>query len=305
MQIPAYRRRLLRSEPEKLRCDSLWQLLGCAKDRHHRLAVTQPTASGMLKRLRETFGDELFLRTSHGLLPTPRAEALSGPVKTLLHEAESLFNADVFDPSAEETAFKISASDYMQHTVVIPAIKEIRLQAPSCRVAAMPRSRTRLAEQLTRGEVDVCVCARETAPLEMSASLLYRDRYICVARSAHPLKSGSLTDTQLTSWDHVLVDPTGTSFIGPIDIALAKKNRGRRVAMTVPNFSNLFELLESGNFLAFVPERLLAILEQKVKMFDVNVALPDIEVVAIWHPRFSGDARHKWLRNVLVEVTTL
>ncbi len=49
----------------------------------NRLALTQPTVSGLLKRLRQTFSDQLFVRTSHGVLPTPRAEALAGPVKDL------------------------------------------------------------------------------------------------------------------------------------------------------------------------------------------------------------------------------
>ena len=55
-----------------------------------RLALTQPTVSGMLKRLRHLFSDELFHRTSHGILPTPRAEALAGPIKDLLGTAEAL-----------------------------------------------------------------------------------------------------------------------------------------------------------------------------------------------------------------------
>jgi hypothetical protein len=39
-----------------------------------RLSVTQPTVSGMLQRLRLAFSDQLFIRSSHGILPTPRAE---------------------------------------------------------------------------------------------------------------------------------------------------------------------------------------------------------------------------------------
>jgi len=282
--------------------DVLFDELSVSRAAEH-LAVTQPSASGMLKRLRETFSDDLFLRTSHGLMPTPRAEALAGPVKTLLYEMESLFAGDVFDPSVAEVTFKICAMDYMQHAVVIPAIKRIRSQAARCRVAAMPRSRTRLTEQLTRGEVDVCVCARESVPPGMFVRLLYRDRYVCVARSAHPLQSGTLTVDQLGSWDHLLVDPTGASFVGPIDIALAKSGGDRRVAAIVPTFSNLFELLESDNFLAFVPERLLEVQGQTLKVFDTDVPPPDLEVVATWHPRFNGDPRHEWLRDTLVEVT--
>ena len=80
-----------------------------------RLAVTQPTVSGLLKRLRRTFSDQLFLRTSHGILPTPRAEALAGPVKNLLASAQSLVTPETFDPAVAETTTKICGSDYLQN----------------------------------------------------------------------------------------------------------------------------------------------------------------------------------------------
>src|SRR4051795_12571576 len=49
-----------------------------------RLGYTQPTISGMLARLRDLFGDPLFVRTQRGVLPTPRAQALALPLKQLL-----------------------------------------------------------------------------------------------------------------------------------------------------------------------------------------------------------------------------
>ena len=42
-----------------------------------RLHVTQPSVSAMLSRLRDLFDDPLFVRTQHGMLPTPRVEALA------------------------------------------------------------------------------------------------------------------------------------------------------------------------------------------------------------------------------------
>ena len=47
------------------------------------LHVTQPTVSYTLRRLRERFGDELFRREGHDMVPTPKAAQLFGP----LHEA--------------------------------------------------------------------------------------------------------------------------------------------------------------------------------------------------------------------------
>ncbi len=43
-----------------------------------RLAITQPAMSGMLTRLRESFDDPLFVRTQRGVVPTQRAQELTG-----------------------------------------------------------------------------------------------------------------------------------------------------------------------------------------------------------------------------------
>ena len=49
-----------------------------------RLHLTQSAVSNALGRLRRTFGDELFVRTAHGMQPTPFAEQLAEPVAAAL-----------------------------------------------------------------------------------------------------------------------------------------------------------------------------------------------------------------------------
>ena len=63
-----------------------------------RLGYTQPTISGMLARLRDLFGDPLFVRAQRGLIPTPRALALAGPLRELIEDSRRLVARDVFDP---------------------------------------------------------------------------------------------------------------------------------------------------------------------------------------------------------------
>jgi DNA-binding transcriptional LysR family regulator len=89
-----------------------------------RLALTLPAVSGMLKWLRHLFSDELFVRTSHGILPTPRAEALAVPIKDLLGTAPALITPKSFDPTTAETTLALCGNDYMQSAVIGPAIKE-------------------------------------------------------------------------------------------------------------------------------------------------------------------------------------
>ena len=268
-----------------------------------RLAVTQPTVSGLLKRLRHTFSDQLFLRTSHGILPTPRAEALAGPVKELLADAQSLVTPEAFDPATAETTIKICGSDYLQYAVISPFVAAIRKAAPKIKVIVAPRpDANALADLFARGEMDLCISAREVVLPDLTSRLLYRDRYICVARKNHPLKARRISVKQLCEFDHLLVDPTGVSFSGVVDTILRKSNYRRRVAIAVPTFHLLFDILGRDDFIAFVPEGLLRSRTSDLRFFEINLALPAIEVLASWHPRLNGDAQHKWLRELLVKI---
>ena len=89
-----------------------------------RLGYTQPTISGMLARLRDLFGDPLFVRTQRGILPTPRAEALASPLKQFLADGRRLIAQDVFEPATAELTFAISTNDYMQHALLVPFIED-------------------------------------------------------------------------------------------------------------------------------------------------------------------------------------
>jgi len=267
-----------------------------------RLAVTQPTVSGLLNRLRRTFSDQLFLRTSHGIMPTPRAEALAGPVKALLAQAQALVAPAAFDPATAETTIRICGSDYLQHAVIGPLVAAMRKAAPKMRVLVAPRPAGKaLAELFARGEMDLCISAREVVLPELTARLLYRDRYVCVARKKHPLKARRLSVKQLCAFDHLLLDPMGVSFSGMVDTILNTLDSRRRVAMAVPTFHLLFDVLRSDDFIAFVPATIVR-KRPDLKIFETDLALPAIDVMASWHPRLNGDAQHRWLRELLVKV---
>ena len=267
-----------------------------------RLALTQPTVSGMLQRLRHMFSDQLFVRASHGISSTPRAEALAGPIKELLANAQLLVAADVFDPATAEGTLKLCASDYLQHAVIAPLIVALRRRAPKLKILVSPRQETGLTDLMARGEIDLYVANREVVDPDLPVLPLYRDRYICVARRKHPLKVRHLTIKQLCAFDHLLVHPTGRNLSGPVDAALAGVGYRRRIAAAVPSFHMLFELLESDDFITFVPERLLPKRRPDVRVFKTNLKIPPFEIVLSWHPRMNGDARHKWLREMLVAV---
>jgi DNA-binding transcriptional LysR family regulator len=269
----------------------------------NRLALTQPTVSGSLKRLRETFSDELFLRTSHGILPTPRAEALATPVKALLANVQTLVTTEAFDPAISEETVRLCGGDYVQHVIFGPLIEAIRKTAPGIKVLASPRPVAGvLSDLFARGEMDIVISARDTLLPDFSSMLLYSERYICVGRKRHPLKAHRISLKQLCTFDHLLVSPSGDRFSNIIDSILAKQNYRRRVASVVPSYPLMFDILDRDDFLVFVPKGLLRERKSDLKIFKTELAVPPVEILASWHPRLNGDGKHKWLRGLLVKV---
>jgi len=65
------------------------------------LGMAQPALSHALKRLRLALEDELFIRTAQGMVPTPRAKLLAGPVREALQSLRAAIGGDkAFDPAS-------------------------------------------------------------------------------------------------------------------------------------------------------------------------------------------------------------
>lgn len=270
-----------------------------------RLSLTQPTVSGMLKRLRDTFDDDLFVRTSHGIVPTPRADGIASRVADLLEEVGLLLAPDEFDPASSAFTVRICGSDYLQHTILETFTERILKTAPNARVSILPRPADGAATQLESGEIDLMLSDRELAVPDLPARILYRDGFVCLSSYRDFEDDEEIGLDRLCSLDHAFVDPTGGSFRGPIDDALAKAGRERNVMLAVPTFAMLLQLMKSKRLLAFVPGRVADTFDHGFSRVRTPLEMPYLEIVAIWHPRMTRDPKHKWLRETLVSVANL
>jgi len=267
-----------------------------------RLGYTQPTISGMLARLRDLFGDPLFIRTQRGVLPTPRAQALAAPLKQVLADSRRLVAREAFDPTSAEMTFAISSNDYMQHALLVPFVRVLRREASRIRLAVVPPIVEGLGDALARGQIDLAVTIPEFAMSDLPSRLLYRERYVVAVRPQHPLaRRRAMTIEGFCSYDHILVSPTGGSFHGPTDQALARLRRRRVVRYSVPSFLLMLELLLTDELVALVPSRLLRENDKRLSVLEPPVNVPGFDVIAVWHPRVDKDVAHRWLRGRLAE----
>lgn len=266
-----------------------------------RLALTQPTVSGMLARLRVLFDDPLFVRTQHGVIPTQRAELLAPALDRFLRDAGNLVAPERMDPATLEVDFRISVNDYMQSALVVPFVQALRREAPRVRLAVRHLEIEDLSPMLARGEIDLAITIPEFAAPALQTEFLYREEYVCVVRKSHVIRSKTVSMKRFLSFDHVLVSPASAHFTGPTDEVLAARGLKRRVALSVPSFLVLLEVLQIDDLIAFMPKRLLAGHGKNLRVIRPPIDVPGFDVIAAWHPRSDHYAAHRWLRNRLAE----
>lgn len=267
-----------------------------------RLSLTQPAVSGMLTRLRDYFGDPLFVRTSHGMVPTLRASELSVPVKQILTDIAILLKPIQFDPMTAELTYTLVATDYALKAVVVPLIAALKQHAPRIRIAVRSVDSERMYQQLSRGEVDLALVTPQTTPDDLHGRALYQEEYVCVARSHHPLAAASeMTLEQFCEQEHILVSTEGR-FMGVTDEALAELSLTRRVGVSVNSFLVIPDILRSTDMIAVVPSRMVPV-DSDLAIIPLPLNVPGFTKSMAWHERTHRDPAHQWIRALCVEIS--
>ncbi|QUT17226.1 LysR family transcriptional regulator [Rahnella inusitata] len=267
-----------------------------------RLSLTQPAVSGMLTRLRDYFGDPLFVRTSHGMVPTLRASELSMPVKQILTDIAILLKPMQFDPMTAELTYTLVATDYALKAVVVPLIAALKQHAPRIRIAVRSVDSERMYQQLSRGEVDLALVTPQTTPDDLHGRALYQEEYVCVARCHHPLAAASeMTLEQFCEQEHILVSTEGR-FMGVTDEALAELSLTRRVGVSVNSFLVIPDILRSTDMIAVVPSRMVPV-DSDLAIIPLPLNVPGFTKSMAWHERTHRDPAHQWIRALCVEIS--
>lgn len=268
-----------------------------------RVGVSQPAMSNALGRLRKSIGDELLVRTKTGMVPTPRALELAGPVREALATLErALEDRGSFDAARAERKFVVATNDYAE-MVLLPAMAQhLAVHAPGVDLSVralgdLPSS------ALESGEVDLALGVFQDIPGSLRQQGLFRDRFVCVARKDHPQVQGKLSLEQYADLTHVLISPRGRG-PGVVDHVLAQHQLQRRVAVSVPHFSVAPLLVAQTDHVLTLASRVACAFGAALglQLLEPPLTLPHFTIRQVWHQRFQQDAAHAWLRRCLAEI---
>jgi DNA-binding transcriptional LysR family regulator len=271
-----------------------------------RVRVTPSAMSHSLSELRILLDDPLLVRAGRGMVLTPRAEALVGPLHRLLVDAEHLLRGGAtFDPKTTERRFVIAAPDFLA-TLLLPSLIEAAAhEAPGISLEIVPSVRRGNAWLLESGDLDLALGAIVDEAPSIRRMDLCTEGFACAARKGHPKIKGKLDLDTYASTAHLLItlgDDSGPTWI---DQELAKHGKKRRVAARVRYFMAAPLVIARTDLLLTGPSMLIRYFADLVplQVLDPPIDLPTYPEEAYWHERFDEDPAHLWMRNLLKKTT--
>lgn len=266
-----------------------------------RLLLSQPAVTRALQRLRDTFHDDLLIRTSTGYEPTPAGQRLLQDLATMLPRLDRLMTGGDFDPATEDATFRIAATDHAAYLLVPPLYTLVLPKRTKVVFSFVPLHAGQY-EALEKGRLDLVLADRDTAPLHLSKEVIFEVDFVCVV-SRKSKFARAVTLKQYLAAEHVAVDIIGGVQTHP-DRHLAAIGEKRRSPLVVAQHTVAMRIAAVTDMIATVPRR-MAVLEasnKATKILEAPAAIGSFKYVMIWHPRMQTDAAHVWLRSTIREL---
>lgn len=256
-----------------------------------RLGVTQSAVSAALRRLREVYGDQLFVRTGRGLAPTLKADQLKPVVSEALNKCrQSLAMIDPTTEHYEGRSVTIGLSDDFEIAYGRRLIEDIAHSAPKLRLIFRQTHSQIVARALMERHFDLAITAGGFAERLLSRQVLGEGGYACLVDPASLVPGQPQMDLEtFVAREHLLVSSGG--FIGITDEGLAALGLSRRVCASTTHFAALPYLLTGSQAVATIPAhaaRSIAALSG-LSVLPCPLALPRYPIELGWRTNAQTD----------------
>ncbi|MDI3290824.1 LysR family transcriptional regulator [Polyangium sp. 15x6] len=270
-----------------------------------RLGLSQSAMSHNLARLRDLFGDELFVRAERGMRPTPRARELSAQVRSALAGIQATLQASApFDPARDERHFRIAVYDDMEIALLPPLLAHLEALGSNVRIEIRPFAPADVPDMLDAAELDLAIgVLGEGRTHHKRRVICAGDTYLCLFDPHGHELPVPMTAKHYAEIPHVRISSRKDLEDG-IDAALAKRRLKRRIALSTPHAVGVPYLLRRLRAVATL-RRSVALAAAKtldLSTAEVPITLPKSAISMVWHSSYDNGPAHRWLREEILRI---
>lgn len=267
------------------------------------LGLATSSISHALRRLRDVFGDELFLRRPHGLEPNAFALAIEPEMDAALDALQTaLAGPSNFDPANAVAHLRLSARDSEIAATLPGALAEIRRQAPGLTFALQSMAAPEAVQALRDGALDLAVGFIAKPTDDLDQEVLRRENYLVVARQGWAPAGKTLSLEAFTAAKHVLVSADGSMW-GIVDDHMARIGAERRVVLSVPSFLSALALVGQTDLLSTLPATLVRRYGEAFGLMamELPIEVRDFKLSVLTHARNRRNMVVCWCVQRIVE----
>lgn len=266
----------------------------------HELSISQSAVSHALKRLRDFFDDPLFLKTSNGVQPTPKALELLPSVLTVMGTVRTeLLVREGFNAALAKRSFSLCMTDMGELIFLPKLIARLRAAAPGCTLRTLQVPMQQISTLLESGEADLALGSLHAIPQGLFQQQLFMRSFITIVNRRNPKIGDDLTREQFFEMEHIVVSLSG-KLEDAYDAIVDKLAGPRRVYLTTGHFLTIPMLIEQNpELIATVPRELVTQFAgyKDIKAVQTPVDVPPFAIRQHWHPRYHHDPANIWLRR--------
>ncbi|ASY73755.1 Transcriptional regulator (plasmid) [Sinorhizobium fredii CCBAU 83666] len=261
------------------------------------LGLSQPSISRALTRLRGIFNDDLLVRGSGCMVPTPYAERLAQMLPTVLGPISGMLNRS-FVQGEWRSTMTMAMPDHQALLLLPPLLPVLRERAPNLDIVTDSLLAGAL-RRLEQGDIDLAVGQIGEAPQGYFRRSLYTDRLACLLRSDHPALAQEWTIDSFASLRHAAIASDTKDGFGQVYDELVKLDLQGRDPVLVSNVLAAALAIVVTDLVLVAPHRVAAKIAAflPLAIVDPPVELTSYEAVLIWHERCHRDPDHRWLRQ--------
>ena len=270
-----------------------------------RLHLSQPAISHSLSKLRVLLDDPLLIRQGNDVVLSALAQNLQAPLKAILGQIEALLGQSIdFVPADSQRTFRVAMSDYGAAIVLPKLLVQLRAKAPDTSLVVVQDSRLGMLEQIEQGKIDLALGVFAGLPADVSSDVLFEETFTCLLDRRSLADNAVLDLESYLARPHLLVSTDGNTQ-GEVDNVLRAQGLHRRVAVNVPHWGAAPGMIADTDLILTVATRTL----DNLSYGDTLIALaPPMTVapfnyVQVWHQRFNEDPAHRWLRDLIRQVS--
>jgi len=267
-----------------------------------RLNLTQPAISHALGRLRELFGDALFVRQGRGIVPTPLARQMIDPVRQALQGLETtLQRTGRFDAATSRKHFTVGMRDVRELNVLPALLRNVMRAAPQVDISVVRAERKQLEAELAAGRLDAAIDIRLALSDEVRCQQVDSDRMVVVARARHPVVKRGLDLATYLGQEHILVSSRRRGFAFE-DYELSRHGLQRRIRLRCQHYFAACRVVSENNLILTMAERYARIVNQQFgnRILPFPLEIPDYDGYLYWHANADADPANQWLREQLM-----